>query len=96
MDEVPLLQTPLLALDTSTHSPETTRKSSCARLAVVHAVRLAGLEHVELKAELRELGVAFELRRLAELLAPPPRGVARVQHEPALALTAATRLLGIA
>src|SRR5439155_23913946 len=57
-----------------------------AALAVVHAVPLAGHEHVDADAELSPLLPAFEVCVLPSLLASDPRDVARVEDEPALAL----------
>ena len=56
------------------------------RLAVVHAVRLAGLEHGDAEAYLGELRLPLEHGSLAERVVSPPEDVARVDHEPAVAL----------
>ena len=73
---------------TSTHSPETTRKFSWPVSRVVHAGGLAGLEHGNAHAELREVAVAFEVGPAAEPVPLPPASVPRVEHEPARALGA--------
>ena len=88
VDEVPRLQPPLLALDHEHALAGDDEEVLLARLAVVHAARLAGLEHGDADAELLEVAVAFEVRPAAEPLPLPPAGVPRVEHEPARAFCA--------
>ena len=74
------------------HSPESDEEVLLIRLAVVHAVRLARLEHGDAEADLGELRLPLEHGRLTERVASPPEDVARVDHEPALALGQEPRL----
>ena len=81
MDEVPLLQAPLLAFDHQHALAGDDEEVLLRPLAVVHAGGHARVEHDELEAELLELGVAFEVRPPAEAHAPPPRHIAGVDDE---------------
>ncbi len=85
MDEVPGLQLALLALDHEHALAGDDEEVLLARLAVVHAGGLAGLEHGDAHAELGEVAVPFEVSPAAEPLPLPPAGVPRVEHEPARA-----------
>jgi hypothetical protein len=53
-------------------------------LAVIHAVRLARLQHLDVDAEVGEADVALADARGAERLVMPPRRLERVDDEPAL------------
>ncbi len=81
VDEVPLLQLPLLALDHEHALAGDDEEVLLRPLAVVHARRHTRVEHDELEAELLELGVAFEVRRPTKGLPPSPRHLAGVDDE---------------
>ena len=84
--EVPRLQLPLLAVEDDDALPETTRK---VLLGSTHrgTCRSAGrLEHGDAEADLGELRSPLEHGSLAERVASPPEDIARIDHEPALAL----------
>ena len=66
------------------HSPDSTRKSSCPD-SPWYRPMLAGQQHRDEEADLREARLPLELRPLAEHVAPPPGRVARVDDEPAIA-----------
>ena len=64
--EVPRLQPALLAVEDEDALPGDDEEVLLIRLAVVHAVRLAGLEHGDAEADLGELRLPFEHGGLAE------------------------------
>src|ERR671923_2592504 len=88
VDEVPLLQRPLLALDDEERLAGEYEEVLLIGFPVVHRVRLARLEHDEIDAELGEerlrllVGPAGEKQGLAAAVAVDPARVARVQDEP--------------
>ena len=86
MEEVPLPEGPLRALDEQRALAEQDEECLLLRLGVVEARRLAGFEHVEADAELRKLGLgALEAaQRPARVPGQPPR-VPHVENEPAVA-----------
>ncbi len=86
MDEVPGLQAALLALDHEDALAGDDEEVLLAALAVVQAVPLSRLEHVDPEAEPGPLLLAFEAGVLAALLALYPGHVAGVEDEPPLAL----------
>ena len=83
--EVPLAQRSLLALDDQQSLAGEHEEVLLVGLPVVHPDRLARPEHEERDPDLRELGVAFEAKRLPAPLAIPPARLLRVQDEPAFA-----------
>ena len=85
MHEVPGPEPPLLALDEQQALAREHEEVLLVVLAVVHACGLAGLQHADIDPDLREPRLALEPRVGAEVALPPER-LARVQHEPALAL----------
>src|SRR3954470_1482091 len=92
VEEVPGAQDPFLALDEQAALAGKNEEILLLRLAVVEAVRLAGLEHVQPDAELRKGGVprlerAFGARRLlrARRLRRQPLRIGDVDDEPPLA-----------
>src|SRR5262245_17632054 len=86
VDEVPCLQPVLLTFDHEHALSGNEKEILLAALAVVHAVPLAGHEHMDAEAELSPLLPAFKVGVLPALLASDPRNVARVEDEPALTL----------
>ena len=88
VDEVPLLQRPLLSLDDEERLPREDEERLRLGLPVVRRVRLARLEYGQIDAQHREervgfpLGLAGEAHALPAGAGVPPR-VARVQDEPA-------------
>ena len=85
VDEVPRLQRTFLALDEEESLAVQDEEVFLLVLAVVPAGRLAGLEHTDVDAELREVDVAFEACERAEDSFQPAR-LARVEDEPAVTL----------
>src|SRR4051812_4267427 len=92
VEEVPRPQDALLPLDQQAALARKNEEVLLLRLAVVEAVRLAGLEHVQPDTELRKGGVprlerAFGARRLlrARRLRRQPLGIGDVDDEPPLA-----------
>ena len=86
VEEVPGLQRALLAVDEQAARAVEDEERLLEVLGVVEAVRLAGLEHADVDADLLEpRGRALEAAGRAERLARPPLGVGDVDHEPALA-----------
>ncbi len=85
MDEVPGLQAALLTFDHEHALAGDDEEVLLAGLAVVQAA-LTGGDDLDAEAELRPLLPPFEVGVLPALLASDPGGVARVEHEPALAL----------
>lgn len=86
MDEVPLPQRALLALDDQERLAGEDQEILLVGLPVIHRHRLSRLEHEEVDAELRKLRVALEPAHGSAWAAVEPPRVARVQHEPAFAL----------
>src|ERR671922_1506470 len=88
VDEVPLLQRPLLALDDEERLAGEYEEVLLIGFPVVHRVRLARLEHDEIDAELGEerprllIGPAGEGQDRAAGMTVDPARVARVQDEP--------------
>ena len=85
VDEVPGLQAAFLALDQENALAGDDEEALLAALAVVHAF-LAGADDLDPEAELRPLLLPLEVGVLPALLAAHPRRIARVQHEPAVAV----------
>ena len=83
MDEVPLPERPLLALDDQEGLAREHEKVLLVRLPVVHPDRLAVPEHVEAHAELRKVRLTVERKRLAPRPAIAPARLLRVEDEPA-------------
>ena len=97
MDEVPLPQRALVALDDRKRLAGEHEEVLLVVLPVVHRHRLAGPENGEVDPELLEIGCALEPRALelaedAAALALPPLRLAGVDDEPALPLRDATVL----
>src|SRR5262249_32720505 len=84
--EVPGAQAPLLTLDDQQRLAGEHEEVLLVGLPVVHAHRLAGLEDVEVEAELRKGLPLLEVGELAAAGAVAPARLARVQDEPAVAL----------
>src|SRR5205823_6431507 len=82
VEVVPPLQRHLLPLDDQQTLAAQDEKALLVCLSVVHRHWLAGLERREVDPELREVVVAVELDRRAELVLAPLH-VADVTHEPA-------------
>jgi hypothetical protein len=85
VNEVPGLQAAFLTLDHEHALAGDDEEVLLAALAVVHAPLTRGYD-LDAEAELRPLLPTFEVGVLPALLAPDPRCVACVEHEPALAL----------
>src|SRR5213595_2388831 len=85
MDEVPLSQRPLLALDDEKRLPGQHEKIFLVGFPVVHADRLTRPEHVEEDPDLRKLDLTLAVADRRPALAMPPARVAGVQDEPSLA-----------
>ena len=85
MDEVPLLQAALLTFDHEQAFAGDDEEVLLAALAVVQAV-LTGPENLDPEAELSELLLPLEVGVLPAVVAADPGRVARVEHEPAVAL----------
>ncbi len=84
VEEVPLSQRPLLAFDDGDGLAGENEEVLLVGLPVVHSNRLARLEQGEPHPELGEVGSsASQSRPLAAPFGLPPRGLARIQDEPA-------------
>src|SRR5205814_1598793 len=81
VEEVPLLERALFALDDQEALAAQDEKVLLVGLAVVHAHRLPRLQRVQVEAELVEFYVVLEVAESPELVLPPAR-VARVEDEP--------------
>src|SRR5947208_3302155 len=84
VDEVPLLQTPFLALDQEQALAREDEEVLLVFLAVVHARGLSRFEHSDVDPELREAGIALESRVRAVVAVEPAR-LAGVDDKPAFA-----------
>ena len=84
MDEVPLPQRPLLALDQKQRLAEEDEEVLLVRFPVVHPDRLARAEDVQLDPNLGEVGLPFEGKRVPSPRPVAPARLATVQDEPAL------------
>src|SRR6185436_19580697 len=92
---VPLLQWPLLALDDQQRLAGEDEEALLVGLPVIHGHRLAGLEHVQVCAELRPVLVALDVAGGSAAFAVQPAHVARVDDVPSLALRDEAVLLGL-
>ena len=84
VDEIPLPQGSLIALDDQQRVAEEDEKILLIGFPVVHPHRLAGSQHEEVDADLREVGLAIERQARAAPVAVEPARLSRVEHEPAL------------
>jgi hypothetical protein len=87
MHEVPRLQTAFLAFDEQDALAVEHEEVLLRVLAVVHAVRLTRVQHLDVDPELRKarVVVTLERHRRAECGVVPPAGLAGVDDEPAVA-----------
>src|SRR4051794_1213353 len=84
--EVPRLQRPLLALRDQERLAGDHEEVLLVCLPVVHGHRIAGIEHEDVDADLREVRVGVEAHHPAARPAVVPDDITRVDDEPALAL----------
>jgi hypothetical protein len=84
MEEVPLSQRPLLALDDEKCLAGEHEEVLLVGLPVVHPYRVTRPEHAKEDADLLELRLTLELAARRPALGMKPAGVASVQHEPAV------------
>jgi hypothetical protein len=86
VEEVPLPERTLLAVDDEQRFAGKNEEALLIFFGVVPAARLAGLENADVDSELREPNGSFEARVRPELAAVELARLADVEHEPALAL----------
>ena len=86
VDEVPLPQRPLLALDDQHRLAGHDEEVLLVGLPVIHRHRLARPEHADVDPELREVQLALEVAERRAPLRVVPARVAGVEDEPAVRL----------
>ena len=86
VDEVPLPQRPLLALDDQHRLAGDDEEVLLVGLPVIHRHRLARPEHADVDPELREVQLALEVAERRAPLGVVPARVAGVEDEPAVRL----------
>jgi hypothetical protein len=84
VNEVPLLQRPLLTFDQQQAFAVEHQEVLLRVLAVVHAIRLARVEHLDVDPEVGESRIALEDDGGPERVVVPPARVTRVHDEPAV------------
>src|SRR5207302_2550357 len=84
VEEVPRFERPLLALDEEQALARQHQEPFLVVLAVIQPERLAGLEDVQVDAELLERSLSLEIAAGSERPVVAPATLAGVEHEPAV------------